>query len=52
MRKLTVLLLWVIATGLVIYAANAAVRAVDRQVFPDGASIQVSLCLHCHKHCS
>ena len=41
MRKLMVLPLWIIATGLVVYAANAAVRAVDRQVFPDGASLSL-----------
>ena len=41
MRRLMVVLLWVLATAVVTIAANAAVRLVDLQVFPEGADIQV-----------
>ena len=36
-----VVMLWVLATAVVVVAANAAVRLVDLQVFPEGASIEV-----------
>ena len=36
-----VVMLWVLATAVVTVAANAAVRLVDLQVFPEGASIEV-----------
>ncbi len=41
MRRILVVLVWVVATVGVTYVANAAVELVDLQVFPRGARIEV-----------
>jgi len=41
MRRMLVVLVWVVATVGVTYVANAAVELVDLQVFPQGARIEV-----------
>jgi hypothetical protein len=41
MRRMLVVLVWVVATAGVTYVANAAVELVDLQVFPQGARIEV-----------
>jgi len=41
MRRLLVVIVWLLATAGVVYVANTAVELVDLQVFPEGASIRV-----------